>query len=66
MHASAGDVVAELAKYGIEVSAGLVHKVIIEAVKDTSGVRRQMAAITEPQRKARVVRKTTARRPQKK
>ncbi len=38
-----GHVVAELAKYGIEASAGLVQKVKIELMKDTSGGRRQKA-----------------------
>jgi hypothetical protein len=55
--------VAELAKYGIEVSVGLVQKVKIEAAKDSSKVRRQMAkAGASP--KPRVVRKTPARRSQ--
>jgi hypothetical protein len=62
-HAHSSDVVAELAKYGIEVSAGLVQKVKIEAVKDTSGVRRATARTgTNP--KPRVVRKTPVRRSQ--
>jgi len=60
-HAHPSDVVAELAKYGIEVSAGLVQKVKIEAAKDTSGVRRQ-TAMAEPHPKAPVLRKTPARR----
>lgn len=62
-HAHPSDVVAELAKFGIEVSAGLVQKVKIETAKDTSGVRRQKArAGANP--KPRVVRKTPARRSQ--
>ena len=60
------DVVAELAKYGIEVSAGLVQKVKIELMKDTSGIRRQKAklALAEPHPKVRAIRKTPARRSQ--
>lgn len=65
-HASDVDVIAELAKYRIEVSAGLFHKVKIEAMKDTSGVRRRTAAITEPHPRLRVVRRTTAGRRQEK
>jgi hypothetical protein len=63
-HASAGDVVLELAKYGIEVSAGLVQKVKIEAVKKTSDIRRQRtkAAIAELHPRVRVVRKVPAGR----
>ncbi len=66
LHAKPSDVVAELAKYGIEVSAGLVQKVKIELMKDTSGVRRQKAkvAMNEPHPKVRAVRKTPARRSQ--
>ncbi|TVS09586.1 MAG: hypothetical protein EA424_26785 [Planctomycetaceae bacterium] len=65
-HAHSGDVVAELAKYGIEVNAGLVRKVKIELMKDASGVRRQKAkaAMNEPRPKVRAVRKTPARRSQ--
>jgi hypothetical protein len=65
-HAHCKDVVAELAKYGIEVSAGLVQKVKIEAARDTSGVRREMArvAIAAVHPKVRAVRKTPARRSQ--
>ena len=67
-HARPGDVVAELAKYGIEVRAGLVQKVKIEAAKDTSGIRRQKAraVMAQPHPQARVVRKTPARRSQEK
>ena len=63
-HAHPSDVVAELAKYGIEVSAGLVQKVKIEAAKDTSGLRRQMskAVIAAVHPKVRVVRKIPAGR----
>jgi hypothetical protein len=65
-HAKPADVVAELAKYGIEVSAGLVQKVKIELVKDTSGIRRQKVklALAVPHPKVRAVRKTPARRSQ--
>jgi len=61
-HARPSDVVAELAKYGIEVSAGMVQKVKIEAAKDTSGLRRRMAS-AGPHPKPRVVRKIPAGRP---
>jgi hypothetical protein len=63
-HAHPSDVVAEVAKYGIEVSAGLVQKVKTEAVKDTSGIRRRKAraAMAEPHPKAPVLRKTPTRR----
>ena len=63
-HARTDDVVAELTKYGIEVSAGLVQRVKIEVVKDTSGVRRQRtkAAIAELHPRTRVVRKVPAQR----
>ena len=66
LHANSSDVVAELAKHGIEVSAGLVQKVKIELMKDTSGARRQKAklAMAEPHPKVRAVRKTVARRSQ--
>ena len=62
--ASARDVVAELARFGIEVSAGLVQKVKIEAAKDTSGLRRQIskAVIAAVHPKVRVVRKIPAGR----
>jgi hypothetical protein len=60
-HARPSDVVAELAKYGIEVSAGMVQKVKIEAAKDTSGLRRRMAS-AGPHPKPRVVRKIPAGR----
>jgi hypothetical protein len=65
-HAHCKDVVAELAKYGIEVSAGLVQKVKIELMKDTRGVRRSMAraAIAAVYPKVRAVRETPARRSQ--
>jgi hypothetical protein len=65
-HAKPGDVVAELAKYGIQVSAGLVQKVKIDAAKDTSGMRRQKARATvaELHAQVRLVRKTPARRSQ--
>ena len=63
-HASTDDVVAALAKYGIEVSAGLVQRVKIEVVKDTSGVRRQRtkAAAAGLHPRIRVVRKVPAQR----
>ncbi len=66
LHAKPSDVVAELAKYGIEASAGLVQKVKIELMKDTSGVRRQKAkaAMNEPHPKVQSVRKIPARRSQ--
>jgi hypothetical protein len=66
LHTKPSDAVAELAKYGIEVSAELVQKAKIEAAKDTSGVRRQKAklAMAEPHPKVRAVRKTPARRSQ--
>ena len=41
-HANANDVVALLAEYGIEVSEGLVGKVKVEGLKDSTGVKRQM------------------------
>ncbi len=44
-HAKPGEIVAFLAEQGIEVSEGLVQKVKLEAVKDTSGIRRQRATI---------------------
>ena len=63
-HARTGDVVDELAQYGIEVRAGLVQKGKIEAVKNTSGIRRQRtkAAVAELHPRVRVVRKVPARR----
>ncbi len=38
-HASGKDVVALLANFGVEVSPGLVHKVRIEALKDSGRLR---------------------------
>lgn len=63
-HARTDDVVVELAKYGIEVSVGLVQRVKIEAVKNTSGIRRQTtkAAVAELHPRTRVVRKVPAQR----
>lgn len=63
-YASPSDVVAELAKYGIEVSAGMVQKIEIEAARDTSRLRRQMAraAITGSHPKPRVIRTIPAGR----
>ncbi len=40
-HAKASEVVAALREYGIVVSEGLVQKVKIGILKDTSGIRRQ-------------------------
>jgi len=62
-HASAGDGVSKPANYGIEVTAGRVQRVNIEAVKDTIAVRRRKAkAGVNP--KPRVVHNTPARRSQ--
>ena len=63
-HASTDAVVVELAKYGIEVSAGLVQRVKIEVVKNTSRVRRQRtkAAAAGLHPRPRVVRKVPAQR----
>jgi len=44
-HAKPAEVIAFLAEQGIEISEGLVQKVKLEAVKDTSRIRRQRAAI---------------------
>jgi hypothetical protein len=65
-HAKPADVAAELAKYDIEVSAGLVRKVKVELRKNTSVVRRQKAklAMSEPYPKVRAVRRAPARRSQ--
>jgi hypothetical protein len=63
-HAKPGDVVAELAKYGIEVSAGLVQKVRIEAAKATSGIRRRRAVVAERRPRVSVVRKIPRQRSQ--
>lgn len=65
-HAKLVDVAAELAKCGIEVSGGLVQKVKIELMKNTSRIRRQKAKATmaEPHPKPRVVRRMPARRSQ--
>ena len=41
-HANANDVVALLASYGVEVNEGLVSKVKVESLKDSTGVKRQM------------------------
>ncbi len=44
-HASGKDVVAILANYGIEVNEGLVHKVKVDFLKDSSGLKRRMAKV---------------------
>ncbi len=44
-HASAKDIVALLASYGIEVDEGLVHKVKMERLKDTARLKRQQAKV---------------------
>jgi len=41
-HSNAKDVVALLASYGVEVSEGLVGKVKVEGLKDSTGVKRRM------------------------
>ena len=63
-HAKPSDVVAALREYGIEVSAGLVQKVKMEILKDTSGVRRQKATlpITAGNQRTRIIRKIPVRR----
>ncbi len=42
-HASGKDVVAFLANCGIDVNEGLVHKVKMDRLKDSSGLKRQKA-----------------------
>ena len=41
-HANAKDIVALLASFGIEVTEGLVGKVKVESLKDSTGVKRRM------------------------
>ena len=48
MHARASEVVEALAEYGIVVSEGLVHRVKLEMVQQTSQVQRQLAAMPRP------------------
>lgn len=61
-HAKPGEVVAALAEYGVEVSEGLVQKVKIDILKDTSEVRRQQTRMTPSNQRIRIVRKIPARR----
>jgi hypothetical protein len=63
-HARTDDVVVELEKYGIDAGVGLVQRVKIEAMKNTSGIRRQRtkAAVAELHPRTRVVRKVPAQR----
>ena len=63
-HTSAKDVVALLADYGLNVSEGLVQKVKVEALKDSSGVKRQKAKLPQPSyhSPAPFIRKAPARR----
>ena len=63
-HANARDVVALLADHGIDVNEGLVHKVKLESLKDSSRVIRQQASQTQGQqrRKSRAVRKVPTQR----
>lgn len=62
-HARTESVLAELARYGIDASAGLVQRVKIEAVKDSSGIRKWRAkAAGDPHRKTLGLRKIPPRR----
>jgi len=62
-HARTETVLAELARYGIDVSAGLVQRVKIEVVKDSSGIRKWKAkAVADPHPRVRTVRKIPPRR----
>jgi len=44
-HASGKDVVVFLANCGIDVNEGLVHKVKMDRLKDSSGLKRQKAKV---------------------
>ena len=67
-HAGAKDVVVFLANRGIEVSDGLIHKVKLESLKDSSGVIRQQAKVRQVggHSARRRIRKVPDRRPYRK
>jgi len=44
-HASGKDVVAFLANLGVEANEGLVHKVKMDCLKDSGGLKRQKAKV---------------------
>ena len=51
-HANAKDVVALLASYGVQVSEGLISKVKVENLKDSTGVKRRMEKARQVQQPA--------------
>jgi len=60
-HAGPGDVVALLARYGVEVSEGLVSKVKIETLKRPEDVKRHEQKVKHADKRRR--RPTTGKRP---